>query len=74
MQCGEQGCKARVNIRMAMRISEEMREEALSMLGKAVASSVVCENEHQGNPLPGVPAVLVDPGRDGLDWDSIPEE
>jgi len=74
-KCGDPSCEARVNIRMAMRISQEMREEALSTLGKATASSVVCESgKHHENVFREVLGVLVDPGQEGLDWDSIPDE
>lgn len=75
-KCGEQDCEFRVNIRIRMRVSrsQDMREEALSMLGKATVSSVVCESGHHRNAFRDVLAVLVDPGREGLDWDSIPEE
>lgn len=60
-----------MNIQMRLKISEDMREEALSLLGRAVASNVVCESGHlaSGNVLGNVLAVLVDPG-----WDSVDEK
>lgn len=75
MQCGEQGCESRVNIRLSMRVarSQDMREEALNMIGKATPSNVVCEDGHPQSVFRDVLAVLVDPGQEGLDWNSIPE-
>jgi hypothetical protein len=69
VQCGIQGCGSLVDIRLRMRVSDDMREEALSLLGEAVALNARCDAGHliNGKALGSAFAVLVDPGWESLD-------
>jgi hypothetical protein len=60
-----------------MKISDDMREDALTALTDATAVNVVCENGHRrsGKVIGGDSfEVLADPGWEFLDWNALPEQ
>ena len=58
-----------------MKISDDMREHAVTLLTEATAKDVVCEKGHKtsGKAIGGAYEVLVDPSWESQDSEPLPE-
>ena len=74
-ECGVSGCVSLVTIQMRMRVSDDLREDALRMLFETSLVGAVCEKGDLSNRPAlrggGKFRLLAFPGWESLDWNSL---